>query len=589
MGLDDKLRSKMQVLLKDSSDASLTASELRRKYDDEDVNPRTPSSPRLRSCSSTSDASLLNRHSFASHARVPAATRCWACSTALRDPGAAFFSCGACGALNGEEPPVQLPRRGLLCAVLSRRGRMTLFLTIFTFVWVCVQGASVLLPRMATGGDDAAGGDGSSASSPRPPLRHTLAFAFLLFGLGFNLLATTCVGPGTVDGECCPLRIGGSGGGSSTGSAAAGGGGASGESKRAMSPLALEAGGAEGGGSAGAANNPRLELARLCGERGEMPLRGWRRCTETGLSMPPRSHYCNTCKRGVLRMEVRTAPIAQSIDRPDRTEHRPPRARTPHAARRPQWDGLSGRRAASPSSSFQPDARSRIRLPLSLCLGPLAASAPAVLSQHHCVLLNTCIGHRNLHYFVGALGYALAAAAYVALAAGCALRREILPSLLAAAAAAATPPEQVMANAATGLSGLAAQLAAAAAAAAAEAQAATPTTSAAPFPWTSAAVRAACATPASRTLLALTLLGIGTFCGVLPTLVMQIVQLRKGATFVESCKAPRANEFDLGGSANCSAVFGSGACRCLLHLLPLPRAAAGDGLSFASRPPARRV
>ena len=75
----------------------------------------------------------------------------------------------------------------------------------------------------------------------------------------------------------------------------------------------------------------------------------------------------------------------------------------------------------------------------------------------------------------------------------------------------------------------------------------------------------------------------------LNTNVMQIVQLRKGATFVESCKAPRANEFDLGGSANCSAVFGSGACRCLLHLLPLPRAAAGDGLSFASRPPARRV
>ena len=32
-------------------------------------------------------------------------------------------------------------------------------------------------------------------------------------------------------------------------------------------------------------------------------LRGWRRCAETGLAMPPRSHYCRRCQRVVLRMD----------------------------------------------------------------------------------------------------------------------------------------------------------------------------------------------------------------------------------------------------------------------------------------------
>ena len=213
--------------------------------------------------------------------------------------------------------------------------------------------------------------------------------------------------------------------------------------------------------------------------------------------------------------------------------------------------------------------------------------------QYHCVLLDTCIGHRNLHYYIRALGFACAAAVYTGVAAGSTLRDEIMPALRAAAAASASPPEQVAANAANaGLSGIAAQLAAAAAAAAAEAQAAAPASAAAatPFPWTTAAMRAAAATPATRTLVLLVAVCAATLLVALPLLISHVARLRRGLTYIESCKVPRTSEYDLGGGANCRAVFGDGGfVLWLLHLFPLPRAAVGDGLSFACRPPARRV
>ena len=84
MGLDDRFRAKMEGLLRESSDSTLTAHEKKALRPDQSHTPvqRQPSTARL-------GASM---------------TRCWACSTALRDPGAAFFACGACGASNGAEP-----------------------------------------------------------------------------------------------------------------------------------------------------------------------------------------------------------------------------------------------------------------------------------------------------------------------------------------------------------------------------------------------------------------------------------------------------------------------------------------------------
>ena len=46
-----------------------------------------------------------------------------------------------------------------------------------------------------------------------------------------------------------------------------------------------------------------MSLTQLVALRGELPLRGWKRCEETGLALPPRAHYCRTSKAMIKRMD----------------------------------------------------------------------------------------------------------------------------------------------------------------------------------------------------------------------------------------------------------------------------------------------
>ena len=77
------------------------------------------------------------------------------------------------------------------------------------------------------------------------------------------------------------------------------------------------------------------------------------------------------------------------------------------------------------------------------------------------------------------------------------------------------------------------------------------------------------------------------FAGTL--LYLQTKNLLAGLTYIESCRSPPTNEFDLGLRANLRATFGARRCGALLHLLPLPAPPVGDGMRFESRPRARVV
>ena len=72
-------------------------------------------------------------------------------------------------------------------------------------------------------------------------------------------------------------------------------------------------------------------------------------------------------------------------------------------------------------------------------------------------------------------------------------------------------------------------------------------------------------------------------------LLLQSRNLLRGLTYIESCKTPPPADFDLGPRQNIAQVFGGFGPRLLLHLLPIPRAAIGDGVSFPMRAPVRRV
>ena len=258
MGLDDRRRAKMAELIHQQSDSALTAEELRRKYGDPDDGDGPPPSPRhkptLTACHS--------RPSLGSMGFGVTTTRCWACATALRDPGASFFACGACGALNGEEPKLQrqpfdrTPWRSV-CRLAARRGRLAALATTLALVASGFQAARVLLPRLVD----------QSSPMASASLIHRLLFGYLGVGVAFNFLATMLAGPGDVVEEICPLLAGG-----------------------ATLHADAEAGHA-------------TDLSSLKASAGDMPLRGWRRCAETGLSMPPRAHYCRTTKKLILRME----------------------------------------------------------------------------------------------------------------------------------------------------------------------------------------------------------------------------------------------------------------------------------------------
>jgi hypothetical protein len=239
------MREKAQHLLMHSSDAALTTSDLRRKYEE------APSSPRR--TSGLGSALLRDRQSSTGFAKPAASFRCWACSTTLRDPGATFFSCGACGALNGNVPKRASPGT---CggSLFAQHGRIALAACGLVLVWGITKSISLLLLPYHSE-------DGVAFKNP-----HAALAAFLSVGVVFNFLATVLAGPGFVTEEVCPL-------------------------KRAADPRFVEAGLVS-------------DLARLRASAGELPLRGWRRCEVTGVSMPPRSEYCAHCKRVVLRNEM---------------------------------------------------------------------------------------------------------------------------------------------------------------------------------------------------------------------------------------------------------------------------------------------
>ena len=569
MGLDERMQAKMRGLLRESDDASLTAAERHRKYHEDVAKPassptrRTPTQVRVRA--SYSFGGLAESH-----------TRCWACRTSLFDPGAAFFSCGACGALNGTEPRharafETCSCRGA-CRCASRHGRLTCAASCALMGFVIIQHVRLLLPRIV---------DAGFAATPTTA-RHVIFTAVLSIGTVFNFVATMLAGPGTASTELCPLlALGGA-------SLAAGGAAPSSpprtpragadESSRLLPGCAAYCDeDEEEGGRLGSS------LSRLVSEWGEQPLRGWRwcaasprdraeiaprsrrsraevaprfaspgplsphpgrccavtptsygRCEELGLSMPPRSHYCRTCKAIVLRMD------------------------------------------------------------------------------HHCMFVNGCIGHANLAYFLRLLLYLAVASTYVALAAGYVLSLDYAewqatPHVLfqgrpvpganllhahAAHAAHGFGSHRVLRSApsynSSGVATLsrpelvsAEQLPSALLSVLplAEARALGATLSSVP--------------PQSHITLALLAATALMACFTATLLVVQALNLLRGTTYIESCRRSPPQEYNLGARANLAAVFGGGR-RCwlgvlLLQLLPLPRRPVGDGVRFACRAPARRV
>ena len=424
------MKAKMAAIIRESSDSSLTHSELRRKYQEPQDGPP---SPRLKATSTAYSRTI--------QMNLIASTRCWACSTALHDPGATFFACGACGAFNGEEPklphaPFDTTPFSIVCRVAAQRGRLAAVLSAITLKASAMVLVLVLLPRLV---------DPSSAWA-LTSVGHSVLVVYLAFGVAFNYFATVASGPGYVTDELNPLGTGGG--------------------RESLSGVDTEVGASRG-----------LELSRLREVTDDdMPLRGWRKCSETGLSAPPRAHYCRHSRKLVLRMD------------------------------------------------------------------------------HHCALLNTCIGHANHVYYMRLLAFTSAMGLYMVVGAGYALR--------AAAAASAS------AVAVTGLR-LNATLAAEEAAAA--------------------------AAGTSRALVLTASLGVVLVVAALPLFAWQLRNLLKGLTHIESLKTPPPLDFDLGWRENVRtalAARGGGAelgWRLALQALPLPCAPAGDGVRWQCRPPPRRV
>ena len=423
MGLEDRMKAKMNSIIHQQSDSSLTASELRRKYDEP---ADGPPSPRLKATSTTYSRTI--------QMSLVASTRCWACATALHDPGASFFACGACGAFNGEEPrqphqPFDSTPWRLVCRRAAQRGRLAAATTALVLKVAIAQLLFVLLPRLM----------GSASSWSATALAHLVAILYIAINVSFNLAATLASGPGYVTDEHTPL-------------------GASGSGRESFG------GDAEGGGG--------TELSRLkAATDDDMPLRGWRQSAETGLSVPPRAHYCRTCRKDVLRMD------------------------------------------------------------------------------HHCALLNTCIGHRNHHYYLRLLASVSAAGVYMAVGASCMLR------------AAGGDMVAPAGGNTTGSAGAAAD--------------------------------------ASASALVLTFgVGVALVVAAGPLLVWQLRNLLRGLTHIESLKAPPPLDYDLGWRENVRVAFsppqaGAGAgllwWRLVLQALPLPSPPGGDGLRWTARPPPRRV
>ena len=309
-----------KILTSTQVDGALTATELRSKYGkDEEMKPRSPrpsfaDAPRQRSFASSSSNLRPSGTPSAfdlddgcgcggrlSAAGTPSSVavngvcvrRCFLCGTTLRDPGVPYFACGACGALNGAEPRIQRAFDGCvfrgMCRSLSKRGRRVVGVVCALIAFVIAAGCRFVLPYVV---------DPASALSPASA-RHYALTAFLSLGTVFNYAATVLVGPGHVTTECNPLLP------KARASPPKLEVAADDESNPLLQTPVRSSGGDDGanGGGGGGGGGGKEALARLIVERGEQPLRGWRRCEVTGLSMPPRSHYCRTCKAIVLRMD----------------------------------------------------------------------------------------------------------------------------------------------------------------------------------------------------------------------------------------------------------------------------------------------
>ena len=272
MGLDERRREKMALLLAESSDKNLTQGEIRRKYHDNEDELQRPASPR-QSCAGTTQARSRQAvtPSLTRGFSQLTMTRCWCCSTALRDPGAAFFACGACGALNGVEPRsdrafAACVLRGACRRLSKQHGRKTAAATSVLIGSVLVVGVQRLLPTLVD-----AGSAWSLAS-----LWHTALTAFLASGTVFNYVVAMVAGNGEANFvvvETCPLRL--------------------------HAPAAAPPPGSSDPEKGLAASG----LAALVSDWGNLPMRGWRLCEVTGLSMPPRAQYCRTSLRVVKRMD----------------------------------------------------------------------------------------------------------------------------------------------------------------------------------------------------------------------------------------------------------------------------------------------
>ena len=238
------------------------------------------------------------------------ASRCWACGSALNFSAAEeqATACASCGARNGVEP--RMPRAfescvfRPLCRSLSVHGRFTHVIVASLILVVIIAGSVLLLPVV------------TDPTWTAASLRHVGLTVILSVGTIFNFLATSFTGPGYVKTELCPLRRPNSDPGQPNGDASA--------------------------------------LTRLAKEYGDtLPLRGWRQCEVSGISMPPRSHYCRTCR--------------QVVKRADQCAHKLARSACAQFLSMPRSRGCHLRVAC-------------------------------VIS--HCAFVNTCIGHGNHHYFI---------------------------------------------------------------------------------------------------------------------------------------------------------------------------------------------
>ena len=507
--IDAKLAAASHSVLSGTDDARLTNDELRRKYE---TAVETPSSPRL----GASPGGLKSRKGGVTQGgqdqtQLLPTIRCFACDTSLRDPGVGWFACGACGAMNGtREPRINRAFDGCvfrgMCRCLSRHGRAVVLVVIGLIAYVIVAGVTHLLPLLV-----------DESPWTRASLLHRGLTCVLASGTAFNYAATLLAGPGVIEHELNPLRRPDASakrcGGKEKDEAEAGRPDRPLETVRPTPlspdspaprprPSTQAASSAHSVGAAAAPPPPPMSLTQLVALRGALPLRGWKLCEETGLSLPPRAHYCRTSKAMIKRMD------------------------------------------------------------------------------HFCMFTNACVGHANQHYFMCFLAFLSASTLYVLCATSYALAATKPASLFAdallhphAAAAAPQPgmgPRQAeVAEVMTRLQGLGlappARLVSFLAASAAQS-----------WPLLGPALRLyAVSFPAFL---------FSTFL-----LLLQTRNLLRGLTYIESCRTPPPTDFDLGPRHNFAQVFGDFGPRLLLHLLPVPRAAIGDGVSFPMRAPVRRV